>query len=141
MSQTYKLGKMEIKKQIMDYTVKSQDKVNNYKINKNSSSTKPSSNVLSPLEDYHWAKKANMSNLENITESAEAKKEELKDVIGPLIAEVTRPLIAEMKLLRESVDNKYNKLEDAISSQHQEVTEEIHKLEVSLTKQKRKGKY
>ena len=75
-----------------------------------------------------------MSNLENITESVEAKKEELKDVIGPLIAELTRPLIAKMKLLRESVDNKYNKLEDAISSQCQEVTEEIHELEVSLIK-------
>ena len=56
-----------------------------------------------------------------------------------MIAEVTRPLIAEMKLLRESIDNKYSKLEDAISSQHQEVAEEIHKLEVSLTNQKEKA--
>ena len=72
--------------------------------------------MLSPSEDPHWVKKANMSNLENITESAEAKMEELKDVIGPLITEVTIPLIAKMKLLRESVDKKYNKLEDTISS-------------------------
>ena len=80
-----------------------------------------------------------MANEENITESADVKKEELKDAIGPLIAEVTRPLIAKMKLLRESVDNKYSKLEDAISAQHQEVAEEIHKLEVSLTNQKEKA--
>ena len=57
MSQPSKLGKMEIKKKIMDYTVKGQDKVNSYKINKNSSSTKRSSNVLSPSEDPHQAKK------------------------------------------------------------------------------------
>ena len=57
-------------------------------------------------------------------------------MIGPLIAEVTRPLIAEMKLLRESVDSKYSKLEDAIASQHQEVTDEIHKLEETVTNQK-----
>ena len=95
--------------------------------------------MLSPSEDPHRAKKANMSNLENITESAEAKKEELKDIIGQLITEVTRPLVAKMKLLRESIDNKYNKLEDAISSQYQEIVEEIHKLEVSLTNQKEKA--
>ena len=81
--------------------------------------------MLSPSEDSHWAKKANMSNVENITEFADVKKKELKDVIGPLIAEVTRPLIAKMKLLRESVDNKYSKLEDAISSQCQEVAEDF----------------
>ena len=41
-----------------------------------------------------------------------------------------------MKLLRESTENKYNKLENTISSQRQKVAEEIHKLEVSLTNQK-----
>ena len=41
-----------------------------------------------------------------------------------------------MKLLRESVDSKYSKLEDAISSQRQEVCEEIHRLEETLTSQK-----
>ena len=63
----------------------------------------------------------------------------MKDVIGPLIAEVTKPLIAKMKLLRESVDDKYSILEDAISTQQQEVVDEIHKLEESLTNQKEKA--
>ena len=40
MLQPSKLGKTEIKKKITDYTVKGQNKVNNYEINKNSSSTK-----------------------------------------------------------------------------------------------------
>ena len=40
-----------------------------------------------------------------------------------------------MELLRESVDSKYSKLEEAITSQHQEVTEEIHRLESSIMKQ------
>ena len=37
--------------------------------------------------------------------------------------------------MRESVDSKYSKLEEAITSQRQEVTEEIHRLESSITKQ------
>ena len=77
-----------------------------------------------------------MSQAERVQELVEGKRGELKEVIGPLIAEVTQPLLTELKLLRESVDNKYSKLEEAITSQHQEVTEEIHRLESSLTKQK-----
>ena len=57
-------------------------------------------------------------------------------MIGPLIAEVTQPLLMELKLLRESVDTKYSKLEEAITSQHQEVTEEIHRLDSSIMKQR-----
>ena len=41
----------------------------------------------------------------------------------------------ELKLLRESVDSKYSKLEEAITSQRHEVTELIHRLESSIMKQ------
>ena len=77
-----------------------------------------------------------MSQVEKVQELAEGKSEELKEVIGPLIAEVTQPLLTELKLLRESVDTRYSKLEEAITSQCQEVMEEIHRLESSLMKQK-----
>ena len=74
-----------------------------------------------------------MLQAEKVQELAEGKSEELKEVIGPLIAEVTQPLLTELKLLRESVDTRYSKLEEAITSQCQEVMEEIHRLESSLT--------
>ena len=77
-----------------------------------------------------------MSQQEKVQELTEGKSEELKGIIGPLIAEVTQPLLTELKLLRESVDTRCSKLEEAIISQCQEVTEEIHRLESSLTKQK-----
>ena len=77
-----------------------------------------------------------MSQAEKVQELAEGKSEELKEVIGPLIAEVTQPLLTELKLLRESVDTRYSKLEEAITSQCQEVMEEIHRLESLLMKQK-----
>ena len=57
-------------------------------------------------------------------------------MIGPLKADITQPLLTELKLLRESVDTRCSKLEEAITSQRQEVTEEIHRLESSLMKQK-----
>ena len=76
-----------------------------------------------------------MSQEEKAQELVEGKRGELKEVIGPLIAEVTQPLLTELKLLRESVDSKYSKLEEAITSQRQEVTEEIHRLESSIMKQ------
>ena len=76
-----------------------------------------------------------MSQEEKAQDIVEGKRGELKEVIGPLIAEVTQPLLMELKLLRESVDSKYSKLEEAITSQRQEVTEEIHRLKSSITKQ------
>ena len=91
---------------------------------------------MSPTENPQQAKKANMSQAEKVQELVEGKRGELKEVIGPLLAEVTQPLLTELKLLRESVDSKYSKLEEAITSQHQEVTEEIHRLESSIMKQR-----
>ena len=55
-------------------------------------STKRTSNALSPSENPQQAKKANMSQVEKVQELAEGKSKELKEVIGPLIAEVTQPL-------------------------------------------------
>ena len=133
MPQPNKSGKIEKKKKITNYTVKNQDKPKTIKI---PLSTKRTSSALSPSENTQQAKKANMSQSEKVQELAEGKSEELKGVIGPLIAEVTQPLLKELKLLRESVDTRCSQLEEAITSQHQEVMEEIHRLESSLTKQK-----
>ena len=133
MPQPTKSGKIEKKKKITDYTVKNQDKP---EVSRNSLSTKRTSSALSPSDNPQQAKKANMSQVEKVQEMAEGKGEELKEVIGPLIAEVTQPLLTELKLLRESVDTRYSTLEEAITSQHQEVTEEIHRLESLLSTQK-----
>ena len=130
MPQLTKSGKTEKKKKITDYTVKNQDKP---EVSINPLSTKRTSRALSPSDNPQQAKKVNMLQVEKVQAMAKGRGEEL---IGPLIAEVTQPLLTELKLLRESVDTRYSKLEETIMSQHQEVTEEIHRLESSLTTQK-----
>ena len=115
-----KISNQGEKKKITDYTVKNLD---NPGAETHSSSSKRSSSVLSPLENHHQAKKANMAQEESTITLVERQGVELKEVIGPLIAEVTQPLLTEIKLLRESVDNRYDKLEEAITSHHQEVTD------------------
>ena len=77
-----------------------------------------------------------MLQAEKMQDLVEGKGEELQEVIGPLIAEITQPLLTELKLLRESVDNRYSKLEEAITTHHQDVTNEIHRLEASLASKK-----
>ena len=134
MPQPTKVGKTDKKRKITDFTIKTHDKPETIKI-KIPLSTKRTSSSLSPTENLQQAKKPNMSQEEKAQELVEGKRGELKEVIGPLIAEVTQPLLTELKLLRESVDSKYSKLEEAITSQHQEVTEEIHRLESSIMKQ------
>ena len=129
MPQPTKSGKTEKKKKITDYTVKNQDKL---EVSRNPLSTKRTSSALSPSDNSQQAKKVNTSQVEKVQAMAEGRGE----VIGPLIAEVTQPLLTELKLLKESVDTRYSKLEEAITSQHQEVTEEIHRLESLLTTQK-----
>ena len=106
------------------------------RVNKQNTSQKYPSSVLSPTENPNKLKKSNMMNDENNENATSTKRDELKEVIGPLIVEVTKPLLEEVKLLRESVDSKYSKLEDTITSQRHEVMEEIHKLEETLTMQK-----
>ena len=134
MPQPTKVVKTDKKRKITDFTIKTHDKPEAIKINI-PVSTKRTSSSLSPTENLQQAKKPNMSQEEKTRNTSESKKGELKEVIGPLIAEVTQPLLTELKLLRESVDSKYSKLEETITSQRQEVAEEIHKLESTITKQ------
>ena len=134
MPQPTKVVKTDKKRKITDFTIKTHDKPEAIKINI-PVSTKRTSSSLSPTENLQQAKKPNMSQEEKTRNTSESKKGELKEVIGPLIAEVTQPLLTELKLLRESVDSKYSKLEETITSQRQEVAEEIHKLESTITKE------
>ena len=134
MPQPTKVGKTDKKRKITDFTIKIHDKPKTIKI-KIPLSTKRTSSSLSPTKNLQQAKKPNMSQEEKAQDIVEGKRGELKEVIGPLIAEVTQPLLKKLKLLRESVDSKYSKLEEAITSQRQEVTKEIHRLESSIMKQ------
>ena len=88
---------------------------------------KRTSIVLSPGKSDHQSKKANL-NMEKTsaesemtdTKDKEAPKQgnaELKNILGPLIEEV--------KLLREAVDVKYTKLEDAITTQKIDIKESL----------------
>ena len=134
MPQPTKVVKTDKKRKITDFTIKTHDKPEAIKINI-PISTKRTSSSLSPTENLQQVKKPNMSQEEKTRNTSESKKGELKEVIRPLIAEVTQPLLTELKLLRESVDSKYSKLEETITSQRQEVAEEIHKLESTIMKQ------
>ena len=133
MPQPNRLINKDKKKKITDYTIKSQDKP---ETSKNPLPVKRSSSALSPSDNPNQMKKINMSQEEKVHDLSEGKGEKLKEVIGPLISEVTQPVLMELKLLRESVDTKYSKLEEAITSHQQEVTDEIHRLETSLAYQK-----
>ena len=64
-----------------------------------------------------------MSQEDKMHVSEEGKSGDIEEVIGPLISEVTQPLLTELKLLRESVDTKYSKLEEVITTHQQEVTD------------------
>ena len=52
----------------------------------------------------------------------------LKSLLGPLIEKVDQ--------LRDAVDSKYTKLEAAITTQKQEVSEELHKIENMISNQR-----
>ena len=52
------------------------------------------------------------------------------------IKELLVPLLEKVNELKQSVDNKYSKLEDAITIQKSEVSNEIHKLEQTITLQR-----
>ena len=53
--------------------------------------------------------------------------EDIKELLAPLLERVDR--------LRDTVDNRYAKLENVITSQKSEVSSEIHKLEETITLQ------
>ena len=72
-----------------------------------------------------------MGDVPAITESAHrSETSELERVIGPLVTEV--------KLLRESMDEKYTKLETVIEKQKEDMSKDIEKIEKTLESHKAK---
>ena len=95
---------------------------------------KSSSSVLSSVELVQKNKKANNSscnmeesNLEELTSntSAEANPDALRKLLLPLMEKVDQ--------LREAVDTKYEKWENAITTQKKEVSKKLHKIEESIS--------
>ena len=104
-------------------------------------SKKRDSSVSSPVEQEHQSKKPNKGkkdvykNMETVpnkdkSDAMTAKTETVN------IKEILVPLLEKVDKLRETVDNKYSKLEDAITTQKSEVSNEIHKLEKTITLQR-----
>ena len=96
---------------------------------------------MSPVEQEHQSKKPNkgVENMDkdmvprqqgrksdSITDNVDMKN--IKDLLIPLMEKVDK--------LRETVDNKYSKLGDAITIQKREVSKEIHKLDEAITIQR-----
>ena len=97
--------------------------------------------VLSPVEQEHQSKKPNkgktnikenmaLATNENKIDSISAKTEmdNFKELLVPLLEKVDE--------LKQSIDNKYSKLEEAITIKKSEVSSEIHKLEQTITSQR-----
>ena len=114
--------KSDKKRKITDYTIKGKE---GKELIKRSILVKRTFSSVSPVEGDRKKGKHTMESEGTTAPTVVNKGEELKDVIGPLVVE--------MKMLRESMDNRITKLEDAIATQRQEVTEEIHKLEETVT--------
>ena len=104
-------------------------------------SKKRDNRVLSPVEQEHLSKKPNKGKTDvkesmelatnvNKIDSTNAKTEmdNFKELLVPLLVKVDE--------LKQSIDNKYSKLEEAITTQKSEVSSEIHKLEKSITLQR-----
>ena len=102
---------------------------------------KRDSSVLNPVEQEHQSKKPNkgkkdvdknMASVPNENKSgaitAKTEMDNIKELLVPLLEKVDE--------LRETVNNKYSKLEDAITTQKSEVSNEIHKLEETITLQR-----
>ena len=96
---------------------------------------------MSPVEQEHLSKKPNKGKTDvkesmelatnvNKIDSTNAKTEmdNFKELLVPLLVKVDE--------LKQSIDNKYSKLEEAITTQKSEVSSEIHKLEKSITSQR-----
>ena len=96
---------------------------------------------MSPVEQEHQNKKPNKgivkmdkvsASLEGLNESpievGITESNNLKSLLIPLMEKVDK--------LRELVDSKYTKLEDAIKMQKKEVSQELHKLEETITTQR-----
>ena len=103
-------------------------------------SRKRNNSILSSVEQEHQNKKHNkgIANMDNecanleVMDSSQievgvSNADNLKSLLIPLMEKVDK--------LRESVDNKYVKLEDAITMQRREVSQELHKFEETITTQ------
>ena len=117
--------KLDKKRKITDYTIKGKE---GKELTKQSLPLKKTISSVSPVEGDRKKGKHTMASEDTLEPSMINKGSELKDVIGPLVTE--------MKMLRESMGNRIMKLKDAIATQRQEVMEEIHKLEETVTSHK-----
>ena len=117
-------SKGEKKKKITDYTIRNKETKERKESSKTTGALKRPMGVTSPTQELPATKKQIMS---TGNEDQEIKTgENLKDLISPLVSE--------MKLFND----KITKLQVDITSQKQEVKEEIHKLEESLITQRDK---
>ena len=102
---------------------------------------KRNNRVLSPVEQEHQSKKPNKGKKDVKENMALVTNEKKSDPITAKLEmdnfkELLVPLLEKVDELKQSVDNKYSKLEDAITIQKSEVSNEIHKLEQMITLQR-----
>ena len=88
---------------------------------------------MSPVEQEHQSKKPNKGKKDVNKSMTLVPNEDKGDLITAKtemdnIKELLVPLLEKVDELKDSVDNKYSKLEDAITIQKSEVSNEIHKL-------------
>ena len=99
------------------------------KLNYPSKTKKGITNVVDNMNGSNSSKINNMEDVPAIIESAHrSETSELERVIGPLVTEV--------KLLRESMDEKYTKLETALEKQKEDMSKDIEKIEKTLDSHK-----
>ena len=90
-----------------------------------SNAKKGITNIVDDMDESNPSKINNMGDEPAVTKSAHRPEtSELERVIGPLVTEV--------KLLRESLDEKYTKLEVVIEKQKEDMSRDIEKIEKSL---------
>ena len=98
---------------------------------------------MSPVEQEHQSKKPNKrkiyekENMELATNESRIDSTNAKPEIDNF-KELLVPLLEKVDDLKQSVENKYSKLEEAITIQKSVVSSEIHKLENTITSQKRR---
>ena len=103
-------------------------------------SKKRNNSALNPVEQEHQNKKPNTGIVKMDKENASQdglneSPIEVGTIESNNLKSLLIPLMEKVGKLRESVDSKYTKLEDAITMQKKEVTQELHKLEETITTQ------
>ena len=104
-------------------------------------SKKRDNRVLSPVEQEHQSKKPNKrkiyekENMELATNESRIDSTNAKTEMDNF-KELLVPLLEKADDLKQSVENKYSKLEEAITIQKSVVSSEIHKLENTITSQR-----